>query len=115
MKNIRLKIVLLSTTLTLIIILCLWRKNSYHLDIARTKNEYLENKTLNDVMNSTDIEFIKKRYVKLLNVKRKIKTEQDNIVGETMRYLTIVAFILLLNLIMLFRECSPLLKNSKNE
>ena len=115
MKNIRLKIVLLSTTVTLIMVLCLWSKNSYHLDIAVTKNEYLENKMLDEVMNSTDLEFIKKRYANLLDARRKIRIEKDNIAGETMRYLAIVAFILFLNLIMLFRECRPLLKNSKNK
>lgn len=104
MKNLRLKSIVLTTTIVIGIISYLWIQNSYHLDILMTKSMHFENKILGDVMASTDVEFIKQKYTELLEIKQQNQIEKNKIIGTTMKHLAVAVLILVLNLILLFIE-----------
>ena len=77
----------------------LWIQNSYHLDILLTKSLHYEYKILGDINASDNIEFIRQKYIELLNIKQQRQIEKNEIIRSTMRLSGIALLFLLLNLV----------------
>jgi hypothetical protein len=113
MKNLRLKILLILSLISIGMIIYSWIQNSYQIDFFATKNHHIRALMIYDMQQSNNIDSVKNKALEIVNLNDKIKISDSNRAIKESKVLVYLFLTLLIIVILIIIEIKKTPHNTR--